>query len=144
MLNPIERARDSDTVWRYGVEPYVVAADVYRLPGLIGHGGWSWYTGAASWMYQAWVGEVLGLEVRGDRLTMDPVIPDWWDGFSLRYRHGEAVYEIRVENPERRERGVAWVELDGKRLPDKAIPLDRALVIHRVLVHLGDPGRKKN
>ena len=76
MLNPIERARDSDTVWRYGVEPYVVAADVYRLPGLIGHGGWSWYTGAASWMYQAWVGEVLGLKVRGDHLEIDPVIPD--------------------------------------------------------------------
>ncbi|HVP57998.1 MAG TPA: hypothetical protein VMU02_07845 [bacterium] len=137
MLNPIERARDSDTVWRYGVEPYVVAADVYRLPGLIGHGGWSWYTGAASWMYQAWVGEVLGLKVRGDHLELDPVIPGWWEGFSLRYRHGEAVYEIRVENPERRERGVAWVELDGKRLPDGRIPLERALVKHRVLAHMG-------
>jgi len=33
MLNPIERARDPETVWRYGLEPYVVAADVYGLPG---------------------------------------------------------------------------------------------------------------
>jgi cyclic beta-1,2-glucan synthetase len=137
MLNPIERARDSDTVWRYGVEPYVVAADVYRLPGLIGHGGWSWYTGAASWMYLAWVGEILGLKVRGDHLELNPVIPAWWEGFSLRYRYGEAVYEIRVENPESCERGVAWVELDGKRVPDGAIPLERGLVKHRVLVHMG-------
>lgn len=27
--------------WRYQVEPYVVAADVYRLPGREGTGGWT-------------------------------------------------------------------------------------------------------
>jgi len=65
ILNPIERARDSETVWRYGLEPYVVAADVYRFPGRMGQGGWSWYTGSAALMYRAWVEEVLGLRVRG-------------------------------------------------------------------------------
>jgi cyclic beta-1,2-glucan synthetase len=139
MLNPIERARDSDSVWRYGIEPYVVGADVYHLPGRIGHGGWSWYTGAASWMYRAWVEEILGLKVRGDRLEIDPVIPASWEGFSLRYRHGEAVYEIRVENPDGCERGVAWAEIDGKRVPDGTIPLERDLIKHRVLVHMGKP-----
>ena len=39
LLNPIEHARDAKAVWDYGVEPYVVAADVYRLPGRIGQGG---------------------------------------------------------------------------------------------------------
>jgi cyclic beta-1,2-glucan synthetase len=137
MLNPIEHARDADSVWRYGIEPYVAAADVYRLPGRIGHGGWSWYTGAASWMYQAWVEEILGLKVRGDHLKIDPVIPSSWEGFSLRYRHGDAVYEIRVENPDGCERGVVWAEIDGKRVPDGVIPLERGLVKHRVLVHMG-------
>ena len=60
MLNPIEHARDSEAVWHYGVEPYVVAADVYRLPGRVGQGGWSWYTGSAAWMYRAWIEEVMG------------------------------------------------------------------------------------
>jgi cyclic beta-1,2-glucan synthetase len=137
MLNPIEQARDPQTVWRYGIEPYVIAGDVYRLPGRIGHGGWSWYTGAAAWMYRAWVEEILGLQVRGNRMQVNPVIPGWWEGFSLRYRHGEAIYEIRVENPEGRERGVAWVELDGQRVRGGVIPLDRDLVKHRVLVHMG-------
>jgi cyclic beta-1,2-glucan synthetase len=139
ILNPIERARDLDSVWRYGIEPYVVGADVYHLPGRIGQGGWSWYTGAASWMYQAWVGEILGLKVRGNHLEIDPVIPASWEGFSLRYRHGEAVYEIRVENPDGCERGVAWAEIDGKRVPGGAIPLERDLIKHRVLVHMGNP-----
>jgi len=139
MLNPIERARDPESVWRYGIEPYVIAADVYRLPGRIGHGGWSWYTGAAAWMYRAWVEEVLGLQVRGDHMLLNPVIPGWWNGFSLRYRHGEAIYEIQVENQDKRERGVLWVEMDGQRLPDGVIPLERGLVKHRILVRMGEP-----
>jgi cyclic beta-1,2-glucan synthetase len=139
LLNPIERARDPETVWRYELEPYVVASDVYRLPGRIGQGGWSWYTGSAAWMYRAWVEEVLGLEVRGDHLQLNPVIPGWWEGFHLRYRHGEAIYEIQVENPEGCERGVSWVEMDGQRMRDGVIPLDRALVKHRILVHMGKP-----
>jgi len=139
MLTPIERAREPETVWRYGIEPYVVAADVYRLPGRIGAGGWSWYTGSAAWMYRAWVEEILGLKVRGDSLQMNPVIPGWWDGFQMSYRHGEAIYEIQVENPEHCERGVSWVEMDGQRVTDGVIPLGRDLVKHRVLVRMGKP-----
>jgi cyclic beta-1,2-glucan synthetase len=139
LLNPIEHARDSDAVWRYGVEPYVVTADVYQLAGRIGHGGWSWYTGSAAWMYRAWVEEILGLQVRGEHLHMNPVIPAWWKGFSLRYRHGEAVYEIQVENPDGCERGVALVEMDGQRLPAAVIQLERGPVKHRLVIHMGAP-----
>ena len=139
MLNPIEHVREPETVWRYGAEPYVIAADVYRLPGRIGHGGWSWYTGSAAWMYRAWVEEVLGLKVRGDHMQLNPVIPGWWGGFSLRYRHGEAIYEIQVENPEGCERGVSWVAMDGQHVRDGVIPLHRGLVKHRILVRMGKP-----
>ena len=85
ILNPVEHAWDSTSAWKYAVEPYVVSADVYRLPGRIGQGGWSWYTGSAAWMYRVWIEEVLGLKKRGDRLFIDPVIPDWWDGFQGRF-----------------------------------------------------------
>jgi cyclic beta-1,2-glucan synthetase len=139
LLSPIEKTRDSNAAWRYGIEPYAVAADVYRLPGRAGQGGWSWYTGSAAWMYRAWVEEVLGLKVRGEHMRIDPVIPGWREGFRLTYRHGEAVYEIRVENPDGRERGVSWVEMDGARVRDGQIPLERALVKHRILVHMGIP-----
>ena len=40
-----------------------------------------------------------GSRCAGSHSRLDPVIPGWWDGFSIRYRHGEAVYEIQVENP---------------------------------------------
>ena len=139
LLNPIEHARDAAAVWHYGVEPYVVAADVYRLPGRIGQGGWSWYTGSAAWMYRAWVEEVLGLQIKGEQMRVNPVIPASWEGFSLRYRHGESVYEIEVENPHGCERGIAWVEMDGQQLAGGMIPLERELVKHRVVVRMGTP-----
>src|SRR5512134_2103464 len=47
MMSPVERSRDQESAERYRVEPYVVAADVYALPGQIGRGGWTWYTGSA-------------------------------------------------------------------------------------------------
>jgi cyclic beta-1,2-glucan synthetase len=139
MLNPIEHARDAEAAWHYGVEPYVVAADVYRLPGRVGQGGWSWYTGAAAWMYRAWIEEVLGLQVRGNRMRINPVIPATWEGFSLCYRHGKSIYAIQVENPHGSERGVAWVEMDGQRVTGGAIPLERGLVKHQIRVRMGTP-----
>jgi cyclic beta-1,2-glucan synthetase len=139
ILNPIEHARDPENVWRYGIEPYVVAADVYRLQGRVGQGGWSWYTGSAAWMYRAWVEEILGLRVRGESMQISPVIPGWWDGFTMRYRHGESAYEIQVENPDHCERGVSWVEMDGRRMNGGVIPLARDLVKHRIVVRMGCP-----
>jgi cyclic beta-1,2-glucan synthetase len=137
MLNPVEHARDVDGVWRYGVEPYVATADVYHAPGRVGQGGWSWYTGSAAWMYRAWVEEVLGLKVRGETLRLDPVLPPEWPGFRITFRHGEAVYEIQVENPNHATRGVVSVQLDGRPIDDGVIPLERQLVKHRVVVRMG-------
>lgn len=72
-------------------------------------------------------------------MLVNPVIPAAWEGFSIRYRHGETIYEIRVENPHGSERGVAWVEMDGQHIRDGVIPLERGLIKHQVLVRMGDP-----
>jgi cyclic beta-1,2-glucan synthetase len=90
-------------------------------------------------MYRAWVEEVLGMRIRGDRMEIDPVIPATWPGFSLRYRHGETMYSVTVENPDGCEHGVAWVEMDGQRLADGVILLEQGLVKHQVRVRMGSP-----
>jgi len=137
MLNPIEHARDAEAVWRYGVEPYVVAADVYRLPGRVGEGGWSWYTGSAAWMYRAWTEDVLGLQIKGREMRICPVIPASWPGFTLTYRHGEAIYAVQVENPDGCQSGVAWVDLDGQRMAGGVILLEQVAAQHTVVVMMG-------
>ncbi len=142
MINPIERARDPEAVKRYRVEPYVTAGDVYRLPERVGQGGWTWYTGSAAWMYRIWIEEVLGMKISGKGLLIDPVIPPGWKQFGIRYRRGEALYDIAVENPEGARRGVAWVEMDGRRLEGSLIPLEELSIRHKVVVRMGkgDPG----
>jgi cyclic beta-1,2-glucan synthetase len=137
MINPIERARDPEAVERYRVEPYVAAGDVYRLPERVGQGGWTWYTGSAAGMYRVWIEEVLGMKICDQVLVIDPVIPSGWKQFSIRYRRGEAIYDIAVENPEGARRGVAWVEMDGRRLEKPLIPLEEISIKHKVVVRMG-------
>jgi cellobiose phosphorylase len=120
-MSPTWHTRSPDETALYKVEPYVVVADIYALEGQTGRGGWTWYTGASGWMYRIWIEEVLGLQVRGDSLTLNPCIPKNWDGFTLRYRRGKTLYEITVANPDHVSRGVAFVEQDGQRLPENRI-----------------------
>ncbi len=138
LMNPIELTKESENVWRYRVEPYVATADVYDLQGRVGQGGWSWYTGSAAWMYRAWLEEIFGFHREGERIHLDPVIPRWWDGFTLTYRYGEAVYLIEVQNPDHVERGVRSIEMDGRILEDGTILLKRDPVKHRIHLVLGE------
>ena len=52
MLNPISHSDSKDKADVYMVEPYVIAADIYSNEEHLGRGGWTWYTGSASWMYK--------------------------------------------------------------------------------------------
>jgi cyclic beta-1,2-glucan synthetase len=113
IMNPVELSRRPVSVERYRGEPYVVAADVYAAPGRVGQSGWTWYTGSAGWMYRIWVEEVLGFKLRGDLLTIDPVLPEDWPGFELTYRFGSTVYEIGVRRGEGEKPGPIQLVDDG-------------------------------
>ncbi len=143
MLNPVNRATTRADVHRYKVEPYVVAADIYSVAPHVGRGGWTWYTGAAGWMYRAGLEWILGFRVQGSSLRVDPCIPAHWPGFEIAFRHHDTTYTIVVENPERVSRGVSYVELDGLRLD--GCPTTMALVddgaAHFVRMVLGRPRR---
>jgi cyclic beta-1,2-glucan synthetase len=112
LLNPINHARTPEEVERYKVEPYVVAGDVYSVSPHAGRGGWTWYTGAAGWMYRAGTEGILGIRREGDFLVLDPCVPAVWPGFEATVKVGSTQYDIRVENPSHRCRGVSHVILD--------------------------------
>ncbi|WP_421937407.1 GH36-type glycosyl hydrolase domain-containing protein [Phenylobacterium sp.] len=139
MLNPINHSRTRSEAQRYKVEPYVVAADIYAHPAHAGRGGWTWYTGAAGWMYRAGVESLIGLRRDGDALLLDPCIPRNWPGFRLTYRAGEARYEIDVENPDGVCQGVAEAVLDGVSLPERPLrlPLAGGDGVRRLRIRLG-------
>jgi cyclic beta-1,2-glucan synthetase len=138
MLNPLNHARTPEDVRRYQVEPYVIAADVYAHPQHTGRGGWTWYTGSASWLYRLGIEYMLGLKLHGDHLTVEPCIPTQWPGFTMIYRHGAGSYHISVENSHGAMCGVAAVELDGVPLPDRRVPLVDDGKRHVVQVTMGE------
>ena len=137
LLNPVEHARTPEDVNRYKVEPYVVAADVYNLPGSVGRGGWTWYTGSCGWMYRAWIEGVFGFDRRGDKLVMNPSLPTDWKNCRLTYKHGSSTFIIELDNAAGVESGVAEVEMDGEILPTLEIPLKDDSATHRVIVRMG-------
>lgn len=99
MINPIEHSRTKEAANKYKVEPYVVSADVYTQKNLAGRGGWTWYTGSSSWMYEAGIKYLLGLHIENGYLSIQPCIPSDWKEYSIKYKHGNSVYNIHVSNP---------------------------------------------
>jgi cyclic beta-1,2-glucan synthetase len=131
MLNPLTHARTPEEVATYKVEPYVLAADVYTATGHLGRGGWTWYTGSASWMYRVGLEEILGFERRGDSLRLRPCVPAAWPSYTIDYRFGASTYHITVYPG---AEGDLPVELDGRRLDGALIPLVDDGQAHQVRV----------
>jgi cyclic beta-1,2-glucan synthetase len=137
IINPINHARTPADVATYKVEPYVIAADVYAVPPHVGRGGWTWYTGSAGWMYRLIVESLLGLQVDGETLRMEPCLPADWDGFKLSYRYRDTRYQIVVTQGCNRH-DEPRVTVDGIAQTDSAIPLIDDRQQHAVEVRLGN------
>ena len=137
LINPVYHATTAEEVQRYKVEPYVVCADVYGAPPHTGRGGWTWYTGSASWLYRVAIETILGFQLRGHTLRIEPCIPPNWPGFELSYRYQSATYQIHVDNAVGTGRSVRSIELDGQLVPNDALPLSDDGKIHNVRVQLG-------
>jgi cyclic beta-1,2-glucan synthetase len=138
LLSPIHHASRRADLHRYKSEPYAVAADVYSRPPHVGRGGWTWYTGAAGWLYRAGLEWILGFQKQGCALRVDPCIPRDWKRYEITYRYGGALYRITVENPNGVCRGVSQMTLDGAALSSEArVPLRDDGSEHRVEVRLG-------
>ncbi|HLO15693.1 MAG TPA: hypothetical protein VK206_12735, partial [Anaerolineales bacterium] len=136
LINPIYHADTAEKMERYRVEPYVVAADVYSVAPYIGRGGWTWYSGSASWMYRLGIEMLLGVQRAGDHLVIKPHIPKEWNEYQINYCFGKTLYHIRVQRQPDvdAKRRKDKVSMDGKALSDGIIPLDDDHKTHEVLV----------
>ena len=127
LLNPIHHGDGRDKVSRYKTEPYVLAGDVYGEAPLAGRGGWTWYTGSASWLYRIALEDILGFRLRGNKLTLAPCVPTHWPSYEITYKYKSATYQIQIENTAGGNGVVRSVTVDG-------MPRGRA-------IELADDGR---
>jgi cyclic beta-1,2-glucan synthetase len=130
LINPINRSSTLTGYQKYKVEPYVISADIYGVAPHVGRGGWSWYTGSASWMYRSAIESILGLVVTDKTLELKPCIPQSWEQFEISYRKGKSNYKILVLNNQLDDR----IEMNGVKLPGLQIPLKDDGQDHQVTV----------
>jgi cellobiose phosphorylase len=123
MLNPIRHATNQAEARRYAVEPYVVAADVYAVGALAGRGGWTWYTGAAGWMYRLLVESLLGVRLEGGLLRVTPRLPRAWPSIRLHYRHRDTFYHIHVQRDPEAQGPSFRMTVDGQDQSDGILHL---------------------
>ena len=119
MINPIEHSRTKEASKKYKVEPYVIPADIYGIGNLAGRGGWTWYTGSASWYYKIGIEYILGLKIENEYIKIEPCIPKDWKEYQIQYRWKQRIYNINIKNPEGKNTGITSVKLNGKETENK-------------------------
>ena len=131
MIMPYTHADTEEKQNRYRVEPYVMAGDIcapgeYTVrdasadanrAGLAGRGGWTWYTGAASWAQYVALRELFGFEIRADHAVLHPLLPSKWDEICLILRLERSEYRLLCR------RNAPGVTLDGHPAEGEGIPL---------------------
>ena len=132
LLNPIHHSSTPEQVAIYKAEPYVVAADVYALPPHIGRGGWSWYTGAAAWMYRLLVETLLGVNLEGDQLRLKPLLPAAWPSCKIHYRYRQTIYHISITRLSAETTDEPSLSLDGVLLVGDCVRLRDDSLEHEV------------
>lgn len=137
LINPINHGATAEHALHYMVEPYVISADVYGAPPHTGRGGWTWYTGSASWLYRVALESILGFRRRGEILWFEPCIPSNWTEYDLKYRYGSATYRIHVDNAAGVGHGVSRVMDQGQLMADGRVHLNDDGRSHDILVLLG-------
>ncbi len=137
MINPIEHARTKEAASKYKVEPYVISADIYGAGNLIGRGGWTWYTGSSSWFYKTGIEYILGLKIEKGILSLNPCIPKEWEEYQIRYKFGRSIYNIKLKNPNGKNKGVKTFKVNGNEIEEKKIKLEDDGKVYEIEVELG-------
>lgn len=137
LINPVTHTENHREYSHYKVEPYVMAADVYAADSHIGRGGWTWYTGAAGWMYRAGLEYILGFQKNGNTLILEPCIPCKWKEYTIEYVFSDTLYSIHVKNPSAVNTGVKNVILDRHEMEGNRVILANDKKHHHIEVIMG-------
>ena len=120
MINPVNRSNTLEEVRKYRVEPYVLAADVYSNPDVVGMGGWSQYTGAAGWYYKVVTETLLGIKRNKGNITINPHLPQKLKEYRATLRLDGTLINLMVKKSSDKIMTVDGIEadkilLDGKK-----------------------------
>jgi cellobiose phosphorylase len=123
----------------YKTEPYVYAEYLVgpQHPYLYGEGAFTWVTGNAGWNFMAATEYMLGARRDYEGLRVDPCIPKYWKRCKIIRPFRGTIYEITINNPKGREKGVKRIVVDGEEIDGNLIHPIRDNKLHKVEVLMG-------
>ncbi len=107
-------------------EPYVYCQMVAGKDApTFGEGKNSWLTGTAAWTFTVLTQGILGIQPDYDGLRIDPCIPADVKEYKVNRLYRGTMYHITVSNPNRSQKGVKKIVVDGKEVPLGVIPASK-------------------
>lgn len=119
------------------IEPYVVCQSTHaKQSPKFGASRIPWLSGSATWTYHAISHYVLGIRPDYHGITIDPCIPESWDGFTAIRRFRGKTITISVENPDHIQKGVNRLTLNGQALEGHFIHENQLTEHNEVMVRM--------
>ena len=84
----------------------------------------SWLTGTAAWTFLNVSQAILGIQPDYDGLVVDPCIPSELSGFTITRKFRDVTYTIEVQNPNKSQKGISKLIVDGVTVDGNQIPYD--------------------
>ena len=119
-------------------EPYVYSQMVAgRDAKFHGEAKNSWLTGTAAWTFVNVSQYILGVYPTHNGLSIDPCVPKDFGDFELTRKFREGIYNIKVQNPDKVEKGIKSITVDGKAIDGCVIPYIKGKETYDVIVTMG-------
>ncbi|HCG85913.1 MAG TPA: glycosyl transferase [Lachnospiraceae bacterium] len=119
-------------------EPYVYSQMVAgRDAKFHGEAKNSWLTGTAAWTFVNVSQYILGVYPTHNGLSIDPCVPKDFGDFELTRKFREGTYNIKVQNPDKVEKGIKSITVDGKAIDGCVIPYVKGKETYDVVVTMG-------
>ena len=120
-------------------EPYVYSQMIAGADAKFhGEAKNSWLTGTAAWTFVNISQYILGVYPTHNGLSVDPCIPTGFGDFTLTRRYRDAMYNIKVTNPNNVEKGVQKLIVDGEEITGTTvIPYKKGKTEYNVEVIMG-------
>ena len=84
----------------------------------------SWLTGTAAWTFTNISQYILGIYPTLEGLSVNPCIPAEFGDFNITRVYRGVTYNIEIKNPNKVQKGVASLTVDGVEVAGNVIPFD--------------------
>ncbi len=117
------------------IEPYVHGQSVESIDSpFYGRAHVHWLTGTASTVMVSLTEGIMGVQPEFDGITINPCVPSDWKEFSMYREFRGRKLNIKVENKNGVQKGVANIVVNGENIPGSFIHMDKLKEDNEILV----------